>query len=113
MNDYLSRLRSCLEREFYANNFAEIASIALKAAGNVDRPLFFYVVWGIFQRLADYWTGRRLDDEAGKHLEALLKPPIISYLDGVESGLSPELEVEYLNAIARAHLVWLDERSPK
>jgi len=48
MRHFYTELQRLLQREFYADNFAEIARLAREAAESMDRPLPVYVPWTVF-----------------------------------------------------------------
>jgi len=106
-SSFFDELRRCLEREFFADNFADIARIAYEAADSVDRPLAFYVLWTIFWSLDSHWRDRPLTVSTAKRMEAYLKPRLAEYLISAQAGISPEVELEHLNEIARAYRSWL------
>jgi hypothetical protein len=108
MINYYDRLKSCLERGFYADNFAEIYGIAFEAAGLLSRPLGFYLIWSIFRSLDDWWRDRPLTETTSELMEHALIPPVTDYLVAAASGISPEVELEHLNAIAAAYRAWID-----
>jgi hypothetical protein len=100
-------MRLLLEGEFYADRFEEIYRVAWEAAGEIPRPLGFHLIWSIFRDLDHYWRERPLTEQTAKRLEDYLRAPIIDYLDALPMGLSPELEMEYLNSLARLYREWL------
>lgn len=108
MNQYLHDIQRRLQREFYADNFREIASLAFEAARSADNPLSFFVFWKIFQSLDRDWRERPLTVATADRMKQHLAPHLEKYLQAALAGLSPELEVEYLNEILRAYFTWLD-----
>jgi hypothetical protein len=107
MRHFYTELQRLLEREFYADNFAEIARLAREAAGSMDRPLPFFVLWTVFSLLERDWRERPLRVEVSDRMKRHLSPAIARYLEGAVSGLSPETEAEYLNEIVARFLSWL------
>jgi hypothetical protein len=101
-------LRDLIQRGLYGDNFRAIADLARDAALSVDRPLPFLVLWCIFDALHNAWEERPLRVEVARRMSDTLVPPIDSYLAASETGLSPELEAEHLNEIARHFLAWLE-----
>jgi hypothetical protein len=100
-------LQRLLEREFYADNFAEIARLAREAAESMDRPLPLFVLWTVFSLLERDWRERPLRVEVAGRMKRHLSPSIERYLRAAESGLSPETEAEHLNEIVERFLSWL------
>jgi hypothetical protein len=107
MRHFYTELQRLLQREFYADNFAEIARLAREAAESVDRPLSFFVLWTIFLLLDREWRERPLRLEVADRMKRHLSPSIERYLRAAESGVSPETEAEHLNEIAKRFLSWL------
>src|SRR5688572_25624088 len=62
MNQFDSELMAFLELGFYADNFADLTNVSLKAAGSTDRPLFYVLVWSIFRHLDIRWSERPLTE---------------------------------------------------
>ena len=108
MNQYLSDIQRCLQREFYPDNFREIAALALDGARSADGSLLFFVFWKIFQSLDLDWRERPLTVATAERIKAHFMPALDRYLQAARAGVSPELEVKYLNEIIRAYLTWLD-----
>jgi hypothetical protein len=107
MRHFYGELHKLLQKEFYADNLAAMASVAREAAESVDRPLPFFVLWSIFSLLDKEWRERPLRVEVADRMKGHLSPPVARYLEGAESGLSPETEAEYLNEIVDKFLSWL------
>jgi len=107
MKNFENALRDLIQRGLYADNFGAIADLAREAAVSVDRPLPFLVLWCVFDTLHDAWRERPLRVEVAEQMAELLVPPVDSYLTASQSGVSPELEAEHLNEIARRFLAWL------
>jgi len=107
MRHFYTELQRLLQREFYADNFAEIARLAREAAESVDRPLSFFVLWTIFLLFDREWRERPLRLEVADRMKRHLSPSIDRYLRAAESGLSPESEAEHLNEIVGQFLSWL------
>jgi hypothetical protein len=107
MRHFYTELQRLPEREFYADDFAEIARLAREAAESMDRPLPFFVLWSIFLLLDREWRERPLRMEVADRMKRHLSPSVERYLRAAESGLSPEAEAEHLNEIVECFLSWL------
>ncbi len=108
MTPYLSDIARHLQKEFYADNFRDIAALAREAAESANHPLPFFVIWSIFNTLDFRWRERPLTDDTAKRMERHLLPSLQSYLSAARGGISPELEGQYLDEIVRAFQSWLD-----
>src|SRR5687767_11579419 len=108
MRNWHSELRSLLELGYHTDNFDAVTRLAREAAYSFDRPLFFFLVWTIFGHLSNRWSERPLTVKTSEEMESALSPPVLAYLDAVESGLSVEVQMEYLDNITMAYMRWLE-----
>src|SRR5687767_13580324 len=69
MNNYADQLKLCLEKEFCADVFEEMYILAWRAAKSVDRPLGFFLLWMMFNRLDRHWRDRPLTDKTATRME--------------------------------------------
>jgi len=106
MKNYYGELRGCLESQFYADNFEHIYSVSYEAAGAVDRPLFFVLLWSIFHSLDERWRQRPFHVTVARQMEQQLRPPILAYLDAAARPMPMEEELNLLNRIAAAFRGW-------
>ena len=100
-SDYYRRILSCLG-EFSPEAFEEPLKIAYEAAGAVSRPLPFFVLWAVFKDLDQWWSERPMPVKVAEFMQNHLWPSLQGLCAAGQGDLSPEVEEEYLNAIARS-----------
>ena len=102
----LADIHRLLRRGFYLDNFIEIVRLALDAARASDHPLPLFVIARILWGLNSYWRDRPLTVTTAERMKDALLPALEDYLVAAQDGLSPELEVKYLDEIVAAYLRW-------
>jgi len=106
MTNYLRDIQDRLEKGFYADNFRDIGRVGASAAEAVEHPLPFFLISRMFFSLDNFWREFPMEATTAQQMAETLQPPLKKYLDAAQAGLSPELEVEYLDDIVRAFISW-------
>jgi hypothetical protein len=106
MRRYLLDIQERLRKGFHLDNLRDIGRVAASAADDVDHPLPFFIISRILLSLDDYWREYPMAVSTAKKMADALQPSLDRYLAGALAGISPELEVEYLNDIVKAFIAW-------
>lgn len=109
-NNSYGELRRLLEKGLYGDNFLDLVATASEVAEEAPDPLPFYVIAKIFGPFAYKYSDddSPLTVEASERMEEHFVPEIRALLDGLESGVTPDAQLDRLNRLVRLALSWHD-----
>ncbi len=100
-----------LKRGFYLDNLANVAILCDEGSWQTEHPVGLFVLSRILWQLDDWWRERPLPTVESERMQAMLEPPIMTYLNAAaDSDLDARAELDYLSEIVRSYLRWVHEK---
>lgn len=101
----LQQLQETLEKGFYLDNLYEMARLCKTLASHTIYLVAFFVMRDIFLDIARRWEERALTVEEAKRVEWEMTKPLGDLIQGIETKVSAEVELDLLNKVVSAYLL--------